>query len=193
MNQYKLIAVSLIALQVFTFGCKNKDDDKKKLTQGYLLYAIANQPKRVSYVDFQEISIPNTPEEIKNFRFSPKMTVFYEDGGKQEFELRAEKFIETGQEIGGNVFGRVLNKNGQNFTLIGYSQKAISHNVDANSIVKAGNKYFLITQMEDLSGMVYATEIDPITLEARKTFPINFSSIGGITTTCAGFKTPYQT
>lgn len=147
----------------------------------------------IKSVEFKELSLPSTDSEITAVRVSPALIVTYSDGSVKEYPLTYQEVLKSGESIGGSVFGQILDMNGNPFAVLAYSKDSISYNPDANSIIKAGDKYYLITHFEEPSGMLYQTEIDPVTLKAKSTKPVNFSSVLGTIINCAGHRTPYGT
>lgn len=156
-------------------------------------YQDANPNPTVKSVEFKDLPLPSTDEEITTVRVSPAVVITYSDGSVKEYPLYYQELIKSGDKIAGNVFGQVLDINGNPLNLPGYDRDNVSFNPDGNSILKVGGKYHLITHFEEPSGMVYQTEIDLHTLKPKSTKPVDFSSVLGTTINCAGHRTPYGT
>lgn len=151
------------------------------------------QTKTIKSVEFQEVSVPASDSEIVSVRVSDKLIIRYDDGSIQEYPLSYNEVLKTGATLGSAVFGQLLDIDNQSFKNLAYSTDYISYNPDANSIIKVGDKYYLITHFEEPGGMLYKTEIDPLTLKAKSTENIDFSSIDGTLINCAGTRTPWNT
>ncbi len=147
----------------------------------------------ISSIDFKEVPVPSTYQEITSVKVSPQIIINYDNGKQEVYNLQYMELIKTGDTLGGNVFGQIIDINGNPFAVLAYSKASISYDPDANSIIKAGDRYFLITHFEEPSGMLYLSEIDPLTLKIKSTKPIDFSSVGGTIINCAGSRTPYGT
>ncbi|MCX7738630.1 MAG: DUF839 domain-containing protein [Hydrogenothermaceae bacterium] len=148
---------------------------------------------KVVSVEFEEVSIPLTQEEITSVRISPSLKVIYEDGSSKSFPLSFKPVIKTGSSVGRHMFGEILNREGNTFDSLSYSRSTVSNNPDGNTLLKVSDRYFLITHLEEPSGMVYTTEIDTKTLNAKSTYPVDFSKVMGTVANCAAYRTPYGT
>jgi uncharacterized protein len=103
--------------------------------------------------------------------------------------------LRSGQMLGGQVFGRLTDKDGNALKGADGSEQ-ISPSNDFSSLLKVGSKIFEITHFETTPAAMYLTELQQNaagTLTPLSTRPIDFSSVGGLWTPCAGSVTPWST
>lgn len=101
----------------------------------------------------------------------------------------------SGDVIGGAVFGRMIDKDGNPVKNVDGSD-FVSPSNDFSSILQVGGKLFEITQFETQPGGMYLSELsqDPAgKLSIASTKPIDFSGVHGLWNPCAGSVTPWGT
>ena len=99
----------------------------------------------------------------------------------------------SGDTLGGNVFGQILDKSGKPLDQGGY---AASNAPDFTSLLNVNGKIYSITHFETLPGAMYLSELTQDAdgnLTPVSTKPIDFSSVGGLWNPCAGVATAWGT
>jgi len=160
-------------------------------------------------VSFSETTAPTTAAELKETRTTSVATVTYADGTTKTFPLSYNKLFGVKDKVGTYEAGRLYNKN---MTPLNDSlgQPAIAETPDANSLLKIGDKLFMVTHYEydwlnsdgseTTSRMPMSMTLTGITqdkttgkLTASSQSPIDFSSTNGIWIPCFGSQTPWNT
>ena len=101
----------------------------------------------------------------------------------------------SGDVIGGEVFGRIVDKNGNPIKNVDASD-FVSPSNDFSSILQVGGKLFEVTHFETQPGGMYLSELSQDAagnLKITTTKPIDFSSVHGLWNPCAGSVTPWGT
>jgi secreted PhoX family phosphatase len=153
----------------------------------------------VTGIDFAAVSVPSTDAERTSVRISPSVTVTYEDGTVQTYDLTWNVLAKSGDTIGSNMYGEAVDKDGNAIDALLDGSADYSNNPDGMSIFKVGDDYHLITQFEDRPGYLYNTKMslgsDGL-FTAVSTEPVNpseLAAIGGTHTNCASSITPWGT
>jgi secreted PhoX family phosphatase len=100
----------------------------------------------------------------------------------------------SGDTIGGNVFGALVDSTGQ--PILNKGTPVVSHNPDANNILTAyNNKMYAVTHFESPNpATAYLSEVEQDSagkLTYTKTQSIDFSKFGGLWIPCAGSISPW--
>jgi hypothetical protein len=101
----------------------------------------------------------------------------------------------TGDVIGGAVFGRIIDKDGNPIKNADASD-FVSPSNDFSSILQVGGKLFEVTHFETQPGGMYLSELAQDAsgnLKITTTKPIDFSGVHGLWNPCAGNVTPWGT
>ncbi len=174
MKKYFLISIATACALTF-MGCS--DDDSNTTT-----------PSKIS---FSQAPIPISDIQKRSILASDKVTV----NGK-DYNISYNTIIRSGQEVGGNTYGLVYDKNGLAVTSNDGSQK-ISNSNDFASLLPFGNQLFMISHFETRPAAMYITELnqDKTTgkLTPKNTKNIDFSAFNGLWVPCAGSVTPWGT
>ncbi|OJH33970.1 PhoX family protein [Cystobacter ferrugineus] len=147
----------------------------------------AGQSKSLS---FTPVNAARTQEEKRAVYASPKANV----NGK-EVSLGYETVLRSGQPLGEHIFGRMIQKDGGPVKNTDGSD-FISPSNDFSALIQKGNRLFELTQFETTPASMYLSELrqDPDgKLTAISTRPIDFSSVQGYWTPCAGSVSPWNT
>jgi len=190
MKKVLLLGLLLLSMSII-IGCGDDDDDDS---------TSLSQPNtsELSMIEFSELPIPETEEAQTEVKMSESVTLTFEDGNDLNYPLAYTTLFRTGEEVGRDIAGMILDKDG-NPLLTSYSGEtsSISNYPDANSILTKDGKHFLITHYEQSPGAVDITELSYDDTEKRFTAKelknIDFSSVGGTWINCAGDKTPWET
>lgn len=174
MKKYLLLSISVASALTFV-GCGS--DDKSGGS--------------TSKISFSEAAVPTTDLEKRSILATNKVTV----NGK-EHTIGYNTIIRSGQEVGGGTYGLVYDQNGEVVTAKDGSHK-ISNDNDFASLIKNGNKLFMISHFETRPAAMYITELnqDKATgkLTPISTKNIDFSAFNGLWVPCAGSVTPWNT
>lgn len=174
MKKYLLLSISVASALTFV-GCSS--DDKSGGS--------------TSKISFSEAAVPTTDLEKRSILATNKVTV----NGK-EHTIGYNTIIRSGQEVGGGTYGLVYDQNGEVVTAKDGSHK-ISNDNDFASLIKNGNKLFMISHFETRPAAMYITELnqDKATgkLTPISTKNIDFSAFNGLWVPCAGSVTPWNT
>lgn len=174
MKKYLLLSISVASALTFV-GCGS--DDKSGGS--------------TSKISFSEAAVPTTDLEKRSILATNKVTV----NGK-EHAIGYNTIIRSGQEVGGGTYGLVYDQNGEVVTAKDGSHK-ISNDNDFASLIKNGNKLFMISHFETRPAAMYITELnqDKATgkLTPISTKNIDFSAFNGLWVPCAGSVTPWNT
>jgi uncharacterized protein len=113
----------------------------------------------------------------------------------KDVTIKYETVLRSGQTVGGNVFGRLTKNDGTPLKNQDNSD-FVSPSNDFSSIIPVGSKLFEITHFETTPAAMYLTELTQDAsgkLTAASTKPIDFSSVDGLWTPCAGSVSPWGT
>ncbi len=141
---------------------------------------------------FDPLGAPVTDADKRLVRATPNLTL---DGKKIATGYHA--FLRGGDVVGGVTFGALTDKDGALIKLPDNST-AIDNGADFTSLLEVSGKLYSITHFESgKPAAAYLTELtqDKTTgaLTATSTHPIDFSSVDGLWTPCAGSVTPWNT
>ncbi|MFZ5445235.1 MAG: PhoX family protein [Myxococcota bacterium] len=101
----------------------------------------------------------------------------------------------SGQAFGAHVFGRLVDLDGAPLKNADGSD-LVSPSNDFSSVLKVGNRLFEITHFETVPAAMYLSELSQDAtgrLTITSTRSIDFSSVGGLWTPCAGSISPWNT
>ncbi len=138
---------------------------------------------------FSPVTAPVEDADKRMVRVSPSVRI---DGA--EHAIKWNVLARSGLKIGDQQFAvrrdatgaALYNANGT---------PSVSDDADFTSLLQVGKKLFSITQFETLPAVMYLSEISQGTdgaLTPISTRPIDFSSIDGLWTPCAGSVTPWN-
>ncbi|WP_026381246.1 PhoX family protein [Afifella pfennigii] len=139
---------------------------------------------------FTGIAAAKTDAEKREAVASPSVTI---DGNTHEIAYHV--LARSGDEIGNNTFGLLVDENGEPVKNEDGSTH-ISVDADFSSLLTVGDKLFNITHFESRPGAMYLSELkqdDAGNLTPVSTEAIDFSSFGGLWVPCAGSFTPWET
>ncbi|WP_225409308.1 PhoX family protein [Stigmatella hybrida] len=147
-------------------------------------------PGAVRSLSFTPINVAVTPEQKRSVYASPKAQV----NGK-EVAIQYETVLRTGKALTGHVFGRMVQKDGSPVKNTDGSE-FISPSNDFSALIQKDNRIFELTQFETTPAAMYLSELSQDSngkLTAISTRPIDFSSVEGYWTPCAGSVSPWNT
>ncbi len=146
----------------------------------------------ISSLKFDPIPVATSDAEKQMMRVSPQLTVTYADNTSKTFPLSYTSLAKMGDTIGSGKIGLMTDEDG-NPILKSDGSEDISDGPDGNSLIKAGDKYFLVTHMEERPGELYKTELtlENDTVKAVDTVPVDLKGVGGTIINCASSKTAY--
>ncbi len=140
---------------------------------------------------FAPVPFPETDEQKRQILASESVTI---DGA--EHKIGYNTIARSGDEIGGTVFGKLVDAKGHPVLNTDGSEH-ISVDADFSSLLPVGDKLFNITHFESRPGAMYLSELEQDSatgqLTAISTQPIDFSAVGGLWVPCAGSVTPWNT
>lgn len=156
------------------------------------LVIIGYAKQEISSISFAPIELATTDQEKRSMRVSKSLKVSYDDNTSREYPLVYDTFATMGEKIGSGTMGLMIDVEGQAIRAKDGSVD-ISDGPDGNSFIKVGDDYYLITHMEEASGLLYQTKVQlqNNTLKAVDTKAIDLSTIDGTLINCASTKTPY--
>lgn len=180
---WKKLRFMLPVLLLISFGlvgCNDDNDDRSEL---------ADLPH---ILEFQEVKVPETEDEKRTILASSEVTV----GKIKEYGIGYHTILRSGDQVGGNTFGLLMDTNGNPIMNQDGTQR-ISNANDFTSLLPVGDKLFMVSHFEDRPGAMYLTELDQNenngVLTAISTRPIDFSGVRGGWVHCAGSVTPWNT
>ncbi|OJH39434.1 PhoX family protein [Cystobacter ferrugineus] len=139
---------------------------------------------------FAPINAASTDAEKRAVHASSKASV-----NGREISIGYETVLRSGQDLGGQLFGRMIQKDGKPVKNTDGSD-FISPSNDFSSILQAGNRLFEVTHFETTPAAMYLSELRQSPdgkLSALSTRPIDFSGVDGLWTPCAGSVSPWGT
>lgn len=139
---------------------------------------------------FTGVQVPTTDAEKRAVLASPSVTL---NGTASEIGYRT--ILRSGDQVAGTTFGVLTDVNGNALVEMDNSP-VIANSTDFTSLLPVGNKLFSVTHLESNPGGMYVTELTqdqdgmltPISTQA-----VDFSSVDGLWTPCAGSVTPWTT
>lgn len=159
----------------------------------YALAAVAAVSGTASAVtlSFEGVKVPQTDQEKRSILASPQVTV---DG--KSYPIGYHVIARSGQRIGKGIFGQIFDKEGKPVYNKDGSVK-ISNSNDFASLIKKGEKLFMVSHFETRPAAVYITELEQNRetgdLKPLWTRNIDFSKYNGLWVPCAGSVTPWNT
>jgi hypothetical protein len=178
----------------------------------FQIFTSSQKGNQLVSVEFTETPAPSTPEDMSRTYSKSTAIYTYSDGSKKTFNLSYNKLFGVGDLVANNPFPA-----GALFDIEGQPLRdpdggiAIAETPDANSLLKVGDKLFLVSHLEydwiiDEQGTrspsrkpmsMILTEmrqdlqtgaLEPIAQE-----PIKFDQVSGIWIPCFGSQTPWNT
>ncbi|MET0403924.1 MAG: alkaline phosphatase PhoX [Cystobacter sp.] len=113
----------------------------------------------------------------------------------REVPIGYETVLRSGQRLDAQVFGRMVQRDGQPVKNTDGSE-FISPSNDFSSLLRTGNRLFEVTHFETTPAAMYLSELRQSPdgkLSALSTRPIDFSGVDGLWTPCAGSVSPWNT
>jgi secreted PhoX family phosphatase len=153
--------------------------------------AMAAEAEASPIPEFKEVRFPKTDADKRAILASEEVTV---DG--KTSKIGFFPILRSGDKLGGETFGLLLDHKGQPVTNKDGSQH-ISVDNDFSSLLPIGSKLFMVSHFESRPGAMYLTELEQ-DLQTGKLTPastqnIDFSQVGGLWVPCAGSVTPWNT
>lgn len=146
------------------------------------------QPQRLA---FEPVQAPVTDAEKRAVLASPSVVI---DG--QEYKIGYHVLARSGDVMGDNTFGLLIDQNGNPIVNADGSQHVSSDN-DFSSLLQVDGKLFNVTHFESRPGAMYLSEVNQDLTSGALSFvstkPIDFSAFGGLWVPCAGTVTPWGT
>lgn len=177
--------------------------------------AAGHKSMGVASVEFTSTPAPSTPADIAKTHTQSKAIVTYLDGTQKEFPLSYNSLFSVGDKVANNPYpaGTLYDANMKPI-LDPNGLPAVAETPDANSLLKVGNKLFLITHFEydwleahadgsegKVSGRkpmgMVLTEMEQdgktgkLLPKAQK--PISFANVDGLWIACFGSQSPWNT
>jgi secreted PhoX family phosphatase len=168
--------VLILGAVLFSAGC-GTDSGMKKGPRG-------------GTIDFEGIPVPITDGAKRKVVASPSVTI-----NGTSHRIGYNVLMRSGDVIGGNTFGLILDQDGMAVTEKDGS-RFVSNDNDFSSLIPVGGKLFNITHFESRPGAMYLTELSQDRATGRLTpvgtRSIDFSQWGGLWVPCAGSVTPWN-
>jgi len=187
------------------------------LMSGFALCATSAGAAELVAVKFTPTSAPSSDADMLRTHSTSKAVLQYKDGSSKEFPLNYVTLFKTTDKVGKNAHeaARLFDVEGK--ALVDPNgDPVVAETPDANSLLKVGQKLFLVTHYEydwilangQETGKVPGwhdrmpmsmtlTDIDQNgtsgALKATAQRPIDFSSVGGLWIPCFGSQTPWNT
>jgi secreted PhoX family phosphatase len=140
---------------------------------------------------FEEVPFPATDSEKREVLAPSSVWI---DG--VEVPTGYNSFARSGDVIGGNTFGLIVDETGSGIVAADGSL-FVAKTADFSSLLDVSGQLYAVTHFESNPGAMYLTELDqdPTTgmLTAVSTEPVDFSGVGGVWIPCAGSVTPWGT
>lgn len=168
-------------------------------------------------VEFTDTAAPSTAEKMATTYTESKAIVTYTDGSTEEFPLTYKKLFGTLDKVGTNenAAGQLYDQD-MNPLMDPMGQPLIAETPDSNSLLKVGDKMFMVSHLEydwllsdgtkayayegwysraPMSMILTEMEQNSETgeLTAVDQAPIDFSGVDGIWIPCFGSQTPWNT
>jgi len=195
LNLAMLLAVSASALTLTGFGGSDSTTDSKTFES----------------VAFTSTAAPDTAEEMSKTYTKSNAIVTYTDGSTESFPLTYKKLFGTLDTVGTNAHpaGQLYDQNLQPL-MDELNSPLIAETPDANSLLKVGDKIYLVSHLEydwivsdgtrapsraPMSMILTEMEQNAETgeLTAIEQAPIDFSMVDGLWIPCFGSQTPWNT
>ncbi|MBI5120764.1 MAG: DUF839 domain-containing protein [Rhodospirillales bacterium] len=173
------------------------------------------QPAKAVSVEFTPTPAPSSDADMLRTHTSSKAIVTYADGSKKEFPLAYHTLFKNTDKVGKHEAGRLFDVEGQPLNDLN-GDPVIAETPDANSLLKVGDKLFLVTHWEYDWLLATGEDIEKVkgwharmpmsmtltevsqdkatgALKATGQKPIDFSKVGGLWIPCFGSQTPWNT
>lgn len=141
-------------------------------------------------LSFAPVTAPVTDVDKRHVIAAPEA---YLDGHLVSLGYTTE--IRSGMTVAGQVFGRIVDKNGDPIKQADNSD-FISPSNDFSSLLAVGTSIYEVTHFETQPGAMYISQVSQNTagaLTITSTKPIDFASVHGLWIPCAGSVTPWNT
>jgi secreted PhoX family phosphatase len=158
-----------------------------------------DSPQASTTLSFESVPVPVTDEQKREILASSSVTVTETTSTAaltpgDSYDIGYNIIARSGDNIGGTIFGRILDQTG-NPVLNSDASDFVSNDNDFSSLLTVGSKLFNISHFESRPGAMYLTELsqDGTTgaLTPVSTANIDFSAFGGLWVPCAGSVTPW--
>jgi len=195
LNLAMIMALSTTALSLT--GCGGSDS--------------TTESKTFESVAFTSTAAPSTAEEMSTTYTNSSAVVTYTDGTTETFPLTYKKLFGTLSKVGTNphAAGQLYDQDLQPL-MDELNNPLIAETPDANSLLKVGDKIYLVSHLEydwivsdgtrapsraPMSMILTEMEQDSETgeLTAIEQSPIDFSNVDGLWIPCFGSQTPWNT
>ncbi len=140
-------------------------------------------------LSFAPLQVPVTDAEKRAVRASGSVEI----AGKGRHAIGFHTLLRSGDRVGGAIFGRLTDGTGAPVRGKNGAPE-VSNRADFSSLLVSGGKLYNLTHFESRPGAMYLSELKQDAsgaLTAISTRPIDFSSVGGLWTPCAGSVTPW--
>ncbi|MBN2866998.1 MAG: DUF839 domain-containing protein, partial [Thiotrichales bacterium] len=207
-----LMALSATTLSLV--GCGGEDGTDADATAAVNAALDAN--KTFASIEFTDTAAPTTAAKMATTFTESKAIVTYTDGSNETFPLSYKKLFGVNDKVGTNPYpaGTLYNEDMQPI-LDPSGLPAVAETPDANSLLKIGEKLFMVSHLEYDWREVKADGSESTASLARKPMsmiltqmkqdaatgeltavdqqPINFSNVDGLWIPCFGSQTPWNT
>ena len=155
-------------------------------------HAVENNNGRQGMADlnFLDVPVPTQDSEKRLVWGTPSVSV-----NGSGYAIGFNTILRSGDEVGGNTFGQLIDSNGDNLVSDDLSPM-ISNDNDFSSLLDVHGKLFMVSHFESRPAAMYISELQQDgagKLEAVSTMPIDFSDVRGGWVHCAGSVTPWKT
>jgi secreted PhoX family phosphatase len=142
-------------------------------------------------ITFERIGVPTSDADKREIIASPTTRL-----SGAEVSTDYHTIVRTGDSFKSGIFGKMYDAYG-NPVLAEDGSELVSSDEDFSSFLWAGSRLWMVTHFETIPAGMYVTELTQDTktglVTAVDTWPIDFSSVGGLWTPCAGSVTPWGT
>jgi secreted PhoX family phosphatase len=165
----------------------------KTMTLAVIAALTAAAQTQAGSIQFEEVPFPATDAEKRSVLASPSAVV-----NGSTVAIGFNTILRSGDEVGGGVFGQLVDAQG-NPLLAADGSHYISSDNDFSSLLtgKQDGKLYMVSHFESRPAAMYLTELNqnPTTgsLTAVRTRPLDFSPVRGGWVHCAGSVTPWGT
>ncbi len=191
LNLMKLVCmlVAMASLAALS-GCSDSNSSSDSLTPAATMETT---------LSFESVPVPVTDADKRAILASSSVTATETSVASalnqgESYGISYNIIARSGDDIGGTIFGKILDQNGDPVLNIDASE-FISNSNDFSSLLPVEDKLFNVTHFESRPGAMYVTELsqDATTgaLTPVNTTNIDFSAFGGLWVPCAGSVTPW--
>ena len=146
-------------------------------------------------IAFESVPLSKNDIDKTTLRVTSGVTLRFDDKRSESYPLFYQLLAKTGQKIGEDIFGEIVDVNGKLMQGLD-GRPRISVQPDGSSLLNVGREWRLLTHMEEAPGMVYDTTLELTgqkRLQAVNTKPADMRAVGGTIIDCAASKTDYGT